>query len=142
MRTLTLKETRAPYTLALDDTSLGDEVVILEKDGQPVAALVPINEYKAFQNWREGERHRRFQLAELDSMEQEHAAFEQMQPELLKEHPGRVVAIYQGNVVAVGDDKMTLWAQVRQQLGPVPIYLQRVDRSPQIYKMPHRKVKH
>ena len=48
MKTLTLKESQAPYNVALDESLLAGEVVILEKDGQPVAALVPLVEYEAF----------------------------------------------------------------------------------------------
>lgn len=48
-----LREPRAPYTLTVDDETLGHEPVILERDGQPVAALVPIAEYEAFRAWRE-----------------------------------------------------------------------------------------
>lgn len=42
MKTLTLKEAQAPYLIAIDDAPLVDEVVILEKGGQAVAAGVPI----------------------------------------------------------------------------------------------------
>jgi hypothetical protein len=140
MKTLTLKEAQAPYNVALDDVLLTDEVVILEKDGQPVAAVVPMAEYTAFQAWREAEKRRQARQAEEAAIEQEHAAFERMLPELLKQYPGQSVAIYKGQVVAVGDDKMDLWGQVRQKLGPVPVYVQVVEYPPRVYKMPHRKV--
>jgi PHD/YefM family antitoxin component YafN of YafNO toxin-antitoxin module len=140
MKKLTLKEAQAPYNVALDDALLTDEVVILEKDGQPVAALVPVAEYSAFQTWREEERRRQARQAEEAAIEREHAAFERMLPELLKQYPGQAVAIYNGEVVAVGDAKMDLWSQVRQRLGPVPVYVQVVEYPPRVYKMPHRKV--
>jgi hypothetical protein len=50
---LPLKETGVPYYVSVAGVLLADEVVILEKEGQPVAALVPITEYAAFQSWRE-----------------------------------------------------------------------------------------
>ncbi|MFQ5595159.1 MAG: hypothetical protein ACE5LU_10835 [Anaerolineae bacterium] len=53
MKKVILRESRAPYTLAVDDETLGHEPVILERDGRPVAALVPIVEYEAFRAWRE-----------------------------------------------------------------------------------------
>ena len=140
MKTLTLKEAQAPYNVALDDILLSDEVVILEKNGQPVAAVVPMAEYTAFQAWREAEKRQQARQAEEAAIEQEHAAFERMLPELLKQYPGQAVAIYKGQVVAVGDDKMNLWAQVRQKLGPVPVYVQTVEYPSRVYKMPHRKV--
>lgn len=53
-----LKETSHPYTILGDDALLTGKVVILEKAGQPVAALVPIAEYRAFQSWCEAEEAR------------------------------------------------------------------------------------
>jgi len=101
---------------------------------------VPIAEYEAFQTWRESEARRQTRRTEEAAIEREHAAFEQMLPDLLKKYPGKAVALHNGEVVAVGDDKMDLWAQVRQKLGPVPVYVQMVEYSPKVYKMPHRKV--
>ena len=88
MRKLILKEARAPYNISLDDTLLTDEVVLLEKDGQPVAALVPMDEYSAFQAWREEEKRRQARQVEEAAIEREHAAFQRMLPELW-EKPGK-----------------------------------------------------
>jgi hypothetical protein len=140
MRKLTLKEARAPYTVSLDDAILTDEVVLLEKDGQPVAALVPMSEYVAFQAWREEEKRRQARQAEEAVIEQEHAAFNRMLPELLKQYEGRVVAIYNGQVVDVGDDEGEVWKRVRQQLGKVPVYVQTVEYPPRVYDIPYREV--
>ena len=137
MKKLVLKETQAPYEVALEDTS---EVVILERNGEPVAAIVPIAEYQAFQNWRQTESRRQARQAEEAAIDREHAAFEKMLPELLQNYEGRVVAIYQGQVVGVGDDRMAVWANTRKQLGNVPIYVQTVEFPPRIAKMPYRKV--
>jgi hypothetical protein len=76
----------------------------LERAGQPVAVLVPIAEYKAFRAWQQSqERHPRRQ-AQMEAFERERVAFERMKPELLRTHRGKVVAIYQGQVVQVGTD--------------------------------------
>lgn len=140
MKTLTLKETQAPYTLALDEALLTDEVVILEKDGQPIAALVPIAEYEAFQAWRDAENRRQARQAEEAAIDREHAAFERMLPELLKQYPGQVVAIYNGEVVGVGDDEVPVWEEARKKFKGATIYIQVVEYPPRVYKMPHRKV--
>lgn len=95
MKKVTLKETRAPYTLAIDDETLSREIVILERDGQPVAALVPIAEYEAFRAWQQAETHRQRRQTQKEAFERERAAFEWMRPKLLKTHLGKVVAIYQ-----------------------------------------------
>ena len=52
-RTVILKEARAPYTLSLDEATLGQETVILERKGRSVAAVVPFAEYEAFTAWRQ-----------------------------------------------------------------------------------------
>jgi antitoxin (DNA-binding transcriptional repressor) of toxin-antitoxin stability system len=51
---LTLRESHPPYTLSIEEEDvLGQEPIILERDGQPVAAIVPLAEYDAFQAWQE-----------------------------------------------------------------------------------------
>jgi antitoxin (DNA-binding transcriptional repressor) of toxin-antitoxin stability system len=51
---LTLRESHPPYTLSLEEEDvLGQESIILERDGQPVAAIVPLAEYDAFRAWQE-----------------------------------------------------------------------------------------
>jgi hypothetical protein len=140
MKKLELKEARAPYNISLDEALLSDEVVILEKEGQPVAALVPMAEYAAFRAWREAEGLRQLRPEDEASIEREHAAFKRMLPELLKQYPGRAVAIYNSQVVAVGDDRMVVWEQARRQLNGAPVYVQTVEYPPKVYKMPHRKV--
>ncbi len=53
MKKVVLRESRAPYILAVDDEALGREPVVLERDGRPVAVIVPVEEYEAFRAWRE-----------------------------------------------------------------------------------------
>jgi hypothetical protein len=52
-RIVVLKEAQAPYTLSLEADMLGRETVILEREGRPVAAVVPFAEYEAFAAWRQ-----------------------------------------------------------------------------------------
>jgi PHD/YefM family antitoxin component YafN of YafNO toxin-antitoxin module len=139
MKKLTLHESQAPYTLTVDEETL-HEPVVLERNGQPIAALVPIAEYKAFRAWRQTEeRHRRRQV-QVDAFERERAAFERMKPELLRTQQGKVVAVYQGQVAQVGIDVAETLEAVYDQFGYVPCYVQRVEETPHIYKFPHRKV--
>ncbi len=58
----TLKEAHVPYSASLVEMLSAHEVVILEKQGQPVAALIPIEEYEAYQAWCEAEK--RYQAEE------------------------------------------------------------------------------
>lgn len=52
MKKVTLRESKAPYTLAVDDETLAHEPVMLERDGRPMAVIVPLAEYQAFRAWR------------------------------------------------------------------------------------------
>jgi len=52
VKTLTLKESPAVYEAAVDESLRNGEPVILERDGRPVAALVPIEEYESFRAWK------------------------------------------------------------------------------------------
>lgn len=53
MKRVTLKESQAPYTLSTAEEVLTQEPLILERDGKPVAVVIPMAEYEAFQAWRE-----------------------------------------------------------------------------------------
>jgi predicted transcriptional regulator len=56
-------------------------------------------------------------------------AFARLKPELLKQYKGRAVAIYQGEVVAVGDDRMDVLGTVLEKLGPAPCYIEWVEEQ-------------
>lgn len=95
-RTLILKETQAPYTLTLDEVTLGEETIIVERKGRPVAAVMPIAEYEAFVTWRrqqeeteekeswrkQGEWDREW--AKLPSWEQEGKWPDELTPEMIE----------------------------------------------------------
>jgi len=135
-----LKESRVPYNTILEQPPQSGEVTILEKNGQPIAAVVSMAEFAVFQRWRAEEANRQRRQSEAEAIEREHAAFQKMLPELLQQYPGRVVAIYQGQVIVVGDQRMDVWQQARQQVNGAPVYVQTVESSPRIYKLPSRKV--
>jgi len=140
MKKMMLREVQAPYTLTVDEKTWTHEPVILERDGQPVAALVPIAEYNAFCAWQQAQKRHGHRQTQLDAFEQERAAFEQLKPKLLRTHQGKVVAVYQGQVVQVGTDIAEVLDAVHDQFGYVPCYVQRVEETPRVYKFPHRKV--
>jgi len=56
--------------------------------------------------------------------------------ELLQEYRDRVVAIHNGQVVAVGDSKTEVSEQVHRRLGDVIVYIQRVSEHPRIASSP------
>ena len=119
MKTRTLKETATHYVVEIEQTA-DSEPTLLESNGKPVAVLISAAEYDAFRDWLVT-RQTAPAPAEFD---QEVAAFERLKPTLLKQHAGRAVAVYQSQVVAVGDDKMSVLADVLAQFGPVPCYIE------------------
>jgi len=50
MKRVTLREARAPYLV--NEEILSDEPVIVERNGQAVAAVIPIADHEAFLAWR------------------------------------------------------------------------------------------
>ncbi len=63
------------------------------------------------------------------AFEAELAHFERLKPQLLQQYPDRFVAIYQGQVIAIGDDKMDLLATVQAEYGDVACYIGQVTEK-------------
>jgi hypothetical protein len=122
MKTQTLKETATHYIVEIDPLA-DSEPTLLESAGRPIAVLIPPTEYDAFQEWLVS-RQAAAAPAEFDH---EVAAFERLKPALLEQHPGRAVAIRHSQVVAVGDDKMSVLAEVLAQFGPTQCYVEWVE---------------
>jgi hypothetical protein len=140
MRRVILKEPHAPYTLAIEEEVLTQEPFILERDGEPVAAVIPISEYQAFRAWQEARDREEQRRKDLEAFEREREAFERLKPELLRTHRGQWVAVYQEKVVEAGQDRSQVLDSVYDRFGYVPVYVQKVEEQPRVYKMPHRKV--
>jgi hypothetical protein len=62
--------------------------------------------------------------------EREYQAFLGLLPELLKAHEGKYVAVHEGRVVDVGEDKVALALGVYEKYGYVPIYVGLVATRP------------
>lgn len=121
MKTLTLKETTTHYIVEVDRAAMAQETTLVEPDGVPVAVLISPDDYAAFRAWQ------RQRVAEAEApvdFEREVSAFEQLRPVLTEQYAGQAVAIYQGQVVAAGDDKMAVLGKVLETLGPVPCYIE------------------
>ncbi|HID87820.1 MAG TPA: hypothetical protein EYP55_10670 [Anaerolineae bacterium] len=140
VRKISLKETKAPYSLSFDEGQLGEETVIIERDGQPVAALVPFHEYQEFARWRAREVPPHLKPAELEQFERDRIAFERMREELLKTHRGQFVAILDGEVVDADPDQGELARRVYARFGYRPIYMDEVREKPRIYEFPSPEV--
>lgn len=125
MKTVLLKETPTRYIIEVEQEALEQGPTLLQRNGEPVAVLVPLGEYQAFQDWQAAQR--ASAMPDDPEFEAEVAAFERLKPELLKRYPGRAVAIHQGQVIEVGDDKMDVLERVRRRLGDVRCYVEWVE---------------
>ena len=143
MKTLILKEAQALYDV-LDESQLAQEPVLVERDGRPIGVFVPMAEYEAFRVWRNAEQQRQ-RSAPAEAFRREVAAFERMKPELLRQHPGRVVAIYDGQVIEIGDENESVAdvaTRLYERMGYVPVYVQRVEDNPRVYKISSPRIAH
>jgi len=132
-KTVSLKEAQATYSLSLNKTDLTQGPVILEHEGEPVAAVVPIAEYREFEAWRE--RHIAPLPSPDDEWERDRQAFEVMRGELLKTHKGQFVAILNNQVVDADVEIGTLAKRVYARFGYRPIYMQKVTEQPRVARI-------
>ena len=135
---VSLKEARATYSLSLNKTDLAQGPLILEHEGEPVAAVVPIAEYREFEAWRE--RHISPPLSSDDEWERARQAFERMRSELVKTHKGRFVAILNNQVVDTDSEMGTLARRVYARFGYRPIYMQKVTEHPRVARISSPRV--
>jgi PHD/YefM family antitoxin component YafN of YafNO toxin-antitoxin module len=75
VRRIVLKESHAPYTLTLEEGIAGDEPLVLERDGQAVAVVIPLAEYEAFRAWRDASEQERESTQGFEALRQEPQAF-------------------------------------------------------------------
>jgi PHD/YefM family antitoxin component YafN of YafNO toxin-antitoxin module len=133
---LTLRESHPPYTLSIEEEDvLAREPIILEQDGQPVAAIVSLAEYGDFQAWRETQDRERRRQADMEALDREREAYERLEPELLSLYKGQYVAIREGQVVDSDPDEMTLVQRVYEELGYGPMYVRKIGAPLPVRRM-------
>lgn len=138
MQTIMLREAQAPYTVTVDEQALRSDATVLEQNGQPLAVLLPIGEYEAFRAWQQ--RQQAHSPTPAVGFAQERAAFERLLPQLIQTYPDRVVAIYGGQVVEIGDDVGEVLQRVHARYGYVACYMGRAQLPGRVYKMTHRRI--
>jgi PHD/YefM family antitoxin component YafN of YafNO toxin-antitoxin module len=138
MKFVSLQETPTHYLIKIDQATIKQGPILLQREGQAVAVLLSVEDYNAFRAWQAAQQPPRSISANFEA---EIAAFEQLKPALLERYPGRAVAIYQGQVVEVGDDKMEVLAQVIDKLGDVSCYIEWVEPdAPRRVRVPSVRV--
>ncbi len=128
MNTITIKETQTHYLVEVEPDDLAHETLVLERDGETIGILLSKDDYQSFLAWQTRETRPAAAPVPAD-FNREIAAFERLKPTLQEQYGGRVVAIYQEKVVAIGDDKMDVLGEVIEKFGPILCYIERVDKS-------------
>ena len=132
VKTVTLKEAQATYSLSLDKADLKQGPLIVEHEGQPVAAIISIEDYRRLVARQDDDAWRREQLQRL---EPNRTAFRRLLPELLKTHEGQFVAIYNGEVVDADTDNHELAKRIYSRK-LFPVYIQLVSERPRVIELP------
>lgn len=136
MREISLKEAQAQYGLTADESTLGQEPILLRRNSEPVAAIVPIDEYEAFRAWREAEERRKRQQAIQEAFERERAAYAQLEESLRPQYEGLYVAIRGGQVVDSDADELTLITRVYERFGYGSMYVRKVGAPLPVMRVP------
>jgi PHD/YefM family antitoxin component YafN of YafNO toxin-antitoxin module len=131
-KTVSLKEARAKYSISLNKTDLAQGPLILEHDGEPVAAIISIEDYRRFVAGQDYDTWRQEQLQRLQP---EREAFQRLLPELLKTHKGQFVAIYKGEMVDADTDNRELAKRIYARK-LFPVYIQLVSEQPRVIELP------
>lgn len=143
MKQLALKEPSAPYTVTLDNDILKDEAMLIDSNGKPLGIIIPMDEYNAYKEWRAS--HSSDALPASNSLAREKQAFEQLKPELLKQHHGKPIAIRGEKLIEIGSSGESLAdfaVRVYRQFGYEPVYFDVIEEAaPRTYKFPYFKVR-
>ncbi|MGB0383751.1 MAG: DUF5678 domain-containing protein [Ardenticatenaceae bacterium] len=140
MKTIEVKATPTHYFIEVEQKMVAQQATLLQREGESVAALIPMSDYQAFVAWQ-ATRPKAVAAPSQLEFEREVAAFEKLKPMLMKKYEGRVVAIHQGQVVAVGDDKMDVLDMVWEKFGEVPCYIEWVEtETPRRVRVPSVRV--
>lgn len=127
-----LKEDQTTYTLAAEENDLTGQPIILKQHGREIAAIIPIEKYRAFEAW---EKQQTKVQPHYPEFEAEKAAFEQLEPSLMATYKGKYVAVRGGQVVDNDEDKMRLITRVYDRLGYGPMYVHKVGRPLRVAKI-------
>lgn len=149
MQTVAVKATPTHYLIEVEQGLIAQGPAILQRNGKPVGVLLSMLDYQALHSELKPAPHKarpdkeREEASVSAEFLREVKAFEKLKPMLLKqeEYSGRVVAIHQGQVVAVGDDDMEVLGMVWDKFGEVPCYIEKVQPELRTARIPSLWVK-
>ena len=128
-----VKEANAPYIVNPDDEAIGRDTIVIRRNGEPVAVVLPYADYaKLVEHEHEQSV---APAAPSTAFERERAAFHRILPELLNSHRGEWVAIVEEQAVEFGPDFSSVIRRVRERFGQRPVYVQEILEKPRVYKI-------
>jgi PHD/YefM family antitoxin component YafN of YafNO toxin-antitoxin module len=130
MKTIELHETRTTYAATLENLIQSSEPILLERDGKPVGAFIPLELYQRFLAWWEYQHWREQELA---AAAPDRAAYLAMKDELLKTHRGEYVCFREGKLVGIDPDDQVLLEHVYKTFGYGPIFLHKIEDPETVY---------
>ncbi|MFQ5814493.1 MAG: type II toxin-antitoxin system Phd/YefM family antitoxin [Anaerolineae bacterium] len=139
-KTIEIKEAKAQYGLSLDEAQLAEGPLIVERQGKPIAAIIPFAEYERYRTWREKEKRAAVRQAQLQKFEQERAAYLRLKPQLLQTHRGQFVAIHESKVVDTDEENRELVKRVIERYGNEPVYIQLVAEELRTFEIPSPEI--
>ncbi len=132
MTTIAIHEAKALYAALEDSEALKQGPIFLEKDGQPTAVLLSIEEYRKLAGTAERED---WVAKELAPIQPEIEAYQKLLPELLKEHQGQWVAIHNKKILEIGDNRAEMSHRLTKQ-GIHPLLIKRIEEKPRVLEIP------
>ncbi len=117
-----LREVNAPYTVNADDEAIGRETIIIRRNGEPVAAVVPYFEYQDFLAVKKSLDYAVFQKG--------HDDYIRLHPKLLATNKGKWVAVLDGKLIDSDVNQWALAERVYRRYGYRPIYMTQVGDLP------------
>jgi hypothetical protein len=135
MTTHTLKDVSVPYTVNAEDEAIGRDTIVIRRNDQPIAVVLPYAEYEELL-----QRPAVGSVGDNPIFERERAAFQRLLPDLLRTHRDEWVAIVDGQPVQFGPDFSSVIVPVRQRFGQRPIYVHKISEEPRLYTISSPRV--
>lgn len=124
-------------TLTLESSELTNRLSQLAREQQTTPEILLKQVVQDYVGRNSTRQHVNGDAAFRAEFEREVANFEMLKPRLLEQYMGRVVAVYQGKVIEIGDDILDVYDAVVKKHGTIPCYVQSVSvESPRKVRVP------
>jgi PHD/YefM family antitoxin component YafN of YafNO toxin-antitoxin module len=131
MKKIELRETRAVYMASIEDIAQSAEPVVIERDGNPVAVVVPYSWYRQMISQRKPHPSDHAQM-----FERNRAAYLAQRAELLKTHRGQWIAFHNEQLVDSDRDEAALLERVHAKYAYGTCYIHLLQEPEYVYRIP------